>query len=141
MIWIAIVVALLVFAALAFTGRGFLAWVAAVGVLLIAWRLAGVVHPQLFVACTVVAAALAALFGLPPLRRMLVSRFAMPAFAKVLPRLGETERIALEAGTVWWDGELFGGMPDWSKLLDFQRRPLGDEEQAFLDGPVEELCR
>jgi len=141
MIWIAIVVALLVFAALAFTGRGFLAWVAGVGVLLLGWRLAGVAHPQLFVACTVVAAALAALFGLPPLRRMLVSRFAMPAFAKVLPRLGETERIALEAGTVWWDGELFGGMPDWSKLLDFQRRPLSEEEQAFLDGTVEELCR
>ena len=52
MIWIAIVVALLVFAALAFIGRGFLAWVAAVGVLLIGWRLAGVVHPQLFVAGT-----------------------------------------------------------------------------------------
>jgi acyl-CoA dehydrogenase len=141
MIWIAIVVALLVFAALAFNGRGFLAWVAGVGVLLLGWRLAGVAHPQLFVVCTVVAAALAALFGLPPLRRLLVSRFAMPAFAKVLPRLGETERIALEAGTVWWDGELFGGMPDWSKLLDFQRRPLSDEEQAFLDGPVDELCR
>ncbi len=65
----------------------------------------------------------------------------MPLFAKVLPRLGPTERIALEAGTVWWDGDLFAGMPDWRKLLDFQPRPLNAEEQAFLDGPTEQLCR
>ncbi len=141
MIWIAIVVALLVFVALAFNGRGFLAWVAGVGVLLLGWRLTGVTHPQLFVVSTAVAAAIAALFGLPPLRRQLVSRFVMPVFAKVLPRLGDTERIALDAGTVWWDGDLFGGMPDWQKLLDFQPPPLSAEEQAFLDGPTEELCR
>src|SRR5690606_758188 len=63
------------------------------------------------------------------------------AFAKVLPRLGSTERVALEAGTVWWDGDLFSGMPDWQKLLDFEIPPLSAAEQAFLDGPVEELCR
>jgi acyl-CoA dehydrogenase len=141
MIWIAAIAALLVFAALAFVGRGFLAWIAGIGVFLLGWRLAGVAHPHLFAACTIVAIALALVFGLPPLRRQLVSRFVMPAFAKVLPRLGETERIALEAGTVWWDGDLFGGMPDWNRLLAFERRPLDAEEQAFLDGPVEELCR
>jgi acyl-CoA dehydrogenase len=65
----------------------------------------------------------------------------MPVFAKVLPRLGDTERIALEAGTVWWDGDLFSGMPEWQKLLDFKVPPLSDEEQAFLDGPVNDFCR
>jgi acyl-CoA dehydrogenase len=59
----------------------------------------------------------------------------------VLPRLGETERIALEAGTVWWDAELFSGRPDWHKLLDFEPKRLTPDEQAFMDGPVEELCR
>ncbi|MCI0546538.1 MAG: acyl-CoA dehydrogenase, partial [Candidatus Rokubacteria bacterium] len=58
----------------------------------------------------------------------------------MLPRMGDTERIALEAGTVWWDGELFSGAPDWRRLLDFQVRPLSDRERAFLDGPVQELC-
>jgi len=135
------VLALLVFLGLAFRGLGFLAWIAAAGVWLLGWRLAGVASPLLFGTCVIVLVVLALVFGLPPLRRSLVARWVMPRFAKVLPRLGDTERIALEAGTVWWDGDLFAGMPDWQKLLDFQPRPLSDEEQAFLDGPTEELCR
>ncbi|WP_300616608.1 acyl-CoA dehydrogenase [Dokdonella sp.] len=138
---ITFVLALLVFTALAFRGLGFLAWIAAAGVWLVGWRVTGVHSPNLFVATIGVLAVLAAVFGLPPLRRELVSRFVMPRFAKVLPRLGDTERIALEAGTVWWDGDLFGGMPDWEKLLAFQPQGLSAEEQAFLAGPVEELCR
>ena len=55
--------------------------------------------------------------------------------------MGETERIALEAGTVWWDGELFSGKPDWRRLLSFRPQALSEKERAFLDGPVEELCR
>ncbi|MBA8889550.1 acyl-CoA dehydrogenase [Dokdonella fugitiva] len=141
MIWIVLLLALVLFATLAFRGLGFLAWIAATGVALVGWRLTGGAHPTLLAACTILALALAIVFGLPPLRRQLVSRFVMPVFAKVLPRLGDTERIALEAGTVWWDGDLFGGRPDWQKLLDFSPAPLSAEEQAFMDGPVEELCR
>ncbi len=139
--WIVALLALVVFLLLAFRGLGFLAWLAAAGVVLIGWRLDGISHPRLFIACTIALVVLALLGGWPWLRRNLVTRWLMPAFARVLPRLGATERIALEAGTVWWDGELFGGMPDWSKLLDFERRPLDAREQAFLDGPTEELCR
>ena len=135
------VLAIVVFCVLAFRGLGFLGWVAAAGVWLVGWRIAGVESPALFGWVAFALIVLVAVFGLPALRRELVSRFVMPRFAKVLPRLGETERIALEAGTVWWDGDLFGGMPDWQKLLDFTPPPLGAEEQAFLDGPVEELCR
>ncbi len=58
-----------------------------------------------------------------------------------LPRLSDTEREAIEAGDVWWDAELFTGNPDWSKLLAFAPARLSDEEQQFLAGPVEELCR
>jgi acyl-CoA dehydrogenase len=85
-------------------------------------------------------AAAALALNLPGLRRALVMR---PLFAMVrgkLPPLSRTEREALEAGTVWWDGELFGGDPDWKKLLAQPRATLTPEEQAFLDGPVEELC-
>ena len=81
-----------------------------------------------------------ALFTIPPIRRRVVTPAIMRALGRALPRMGETERIALEAGTVWWDGELFSGRPDWKKLLDFQRKPLSPRERAFLDGPVEELC-
>ncbi|MEZ5461117.1 acyl-CoA dehydrogenase [Dokdonella sp.] len=138
---IAIALAVLAFLALAFRGWGFLGGVAAGAVILVGWRVTGVASPALFVAVTTLLIVIAAVFGLPALRRTLVSRFVMPVFAKVLPRLGDTERIALEAGTVWWDADLFSGMPDWQKLIDFEARGLSDEEQAFLDGPVNEFCR
>jgi acyl-CoA dehydrogenase len=58
-----------------------------------------------------------------------------------LPKLSDTEREAIEAGDVWWDAELFTGNPDWKKLLAFAPAKLSQEEQDFLAGPVEELCR
>jgi acyl-CoA dehydrogenase len=64
--------------------------------------------------------------------------FRMAAHA--LPRLSDTEREAIEAGDVWWDADLFTGNPDWNKLLAFAPAKLSEEEQQFLDGPVEELC-
>ncbi|HEX5031105.1 MAG TPA: acyl-CoA dehydrogenase [Candidatus Eisenbacteria bacterium] len=85
--------------------------------------------------------AIAIVFAVPPIRRALVTRWVMPILAGALPKMGETERIALEAGTVWWDAELFSGRPRWKKLLEFKPKPLSPKERAFLDGPVEELCR
>jgi acyl-CoA dehydrogenase len=60
---------------------------------------------------------------------------------KILPQISDTERQALEAGTVWVDGEFFGGNPDFKKMLGEAYNQLSAEEQAFMDGPVEELCR
>jgi len=59
---------------------------------------------------------------------------------KVLPPMSETERDAIESGSVWWEGELFRGNPDWDKLLKFNKATLTAEEQGFIDGPVDELC-
>ncbi|HEX6833956.1 MAG TPA: acyl-CoA dehydrogenase family protein, partial [Rudaea sp.] len=137
---ITFVLALVLLSALLFLGYGFFAWTGAAAVWLVGWRIVGVSSPLLFEACVVVLVVLALIFGLPPLRRVLISRFAMKVMAPVLPRLGETERIALEAGTVWWDAELFSGRPDWEKLLAFEPKALTPDEQAFMDGPVKELC-
>src|SRR4030095_7752999 len=60
---------------------------------------------------------------------------------RVLPTLSDTEREAIEAGDVWWDADLFSGNPDWAKLLAVPPATLSPEEQACLDGPVDELCR
>jgi acyl-CoA dehydrogenase len=57
-----------------------------------------------------------------------------------LPTLSVTEREAIEAGDVWWDAELFSGSPNWNKLMAVPPATLSDEERAFLDGPVEQLC-
>src|SRR5579864_1526249 len=81
------------------------------------------------------------LLNVRPLRKSLITRPFMAAYLKLLPTMSQTEREALEAGTVWWDGELFTGAPQWSKLLSAKAPRLSTEEQAFLDGPCEELCR
>ncbi|WP_411832847.1 acyl-CoA dehydrogenase [Pseudoxanthomonas mexicana] len=78
---------------------------------------------------------------LPFLRKPLITAPMLKVFRKVLPPLSKTERIALETGSVGFEGELFTGDPDWQKLLDYPKPQLTAEEQAFLDGPVEELCR
>jgi acyl-CoA dehydrogenase len=80
-------------------------------------------------------------FSVKPLRRLLVSDRIFSIFRKVLPKISETEQEALDAGTVWWDGELFSGRPRWRKLLKTPKPELSDREQEFLDGPVDELCR
>src|SRR5438093_8856708 len=85
-------------------------------------------------------AAVLAILAIPVVRRRLLTPFIMSAMGRALPRMGDTERIALEAGTVWWDGDLFSGRPDWKKLLNFRRKPLSARDRAFLNGPVEELC-
>ncbi len=81
------------------------------------------------------------LLNVRPLRKALISRPFMRAYLRLLPAMSDTEREALEAGTVWWDGELFTGNPDWSKLRANPPARLSAEEQAFIDGPCEELCR
>ena len=83
---------------------------------------------------------LASVTGIPALRRQLVSRAAMQLMLPMLPRISDTEREALDAGTVWWERDLFAGRPDWRKLLAFTPKALSESEQAFLDGPVDELC-
>ncbi|MEP7185499.1 MAG: acyl-CoA dehydrogenase [Rhodanobacter sp.] len=73
-------------------------------------------------------------------RRKQISAPVLKMFARVTPKLSETEQTALEAGTVGFEGELFSGKPNWSELLKQPKPELNVEEQAFLDGPVEELC-
>jgi len=74
------------------------------------------------------------------LRRTAISDRILPLLRRAMPAMSQTEREALEAGTVWWDAELFSGRPDWRKLLEIPQPRLTPEEQAFIDGPVEELC-
>ena len=79
-------------------------------------------------------------FGIPPLRRAVISAPILKIFRKVLPQISATEQEAIDAGTVWWDGELFSGHPDWNKLRAFPKCGLSKEEQSFVDNEVEQLC-
>lgn len=92
---------------------------------------------------TTIAVVIAAAFAVLSLEAFRASTVTRPIFAiykKILPEMSETEATALEAGTVWWDGELFAGKPNWNKLIDHPNPTLAPEEQAFLDNQVETLC-
>lgn len=81
-----------------------------------------------------------ALFAVPFLRINIVSSLVLRIFRKLLPQISQTEQEALDAGTVWWEGALFSGKPDWNQLLAYPKPELTPEEKAFLNGPVEQLC-
>ncbi len=78
--------------------------------------------------------------NLPNFRREKITAPLLKIYKTILPSISDTEREALEAGTVWWDGELFSGQPDWSKLTAMPAPTLSADEQAFVDGPTETLC-
>ena len=84
--------------------------------------------------------AVSAVILVPKLRRAFISDPLFGWFRQVMPQVSTTEQEALNAGTVWWDADLFSGRPDWKKLLNYPRPALSKEERDFLDGPVEELC-
>ena len=81
------------------------------------------------------------LLNVRAIRKALITRPFMKEYLRLLPPMSQTEKEALEAGTVWWDGELFTGAPRWEKLLAARPPQLSLAEAAFLDGPCEELCR
>jgi acyl-CoA dehydrogenase len=74
-------------------------------------------------------------------RRELITRHVLGRYRQLLPQMSKTEQAALDAGNVWWEGELFSGHPNWSVLQHLPAARLTEEEHAFLNGPTEELCR
>lgn len=79
--------------------------------------------------------------GVADIRRNLITKPVFGIFKKILPPLSDTEREAMEAGDVWWDGDLFQGKPDWKKLHAIPKAELSAEEQAFMDNEVETLLK
>ncbi len=90
----------------------------------------------------IVFGAIACVFNIPIVRRAIVTAPIMRSLAKLnlLPKISATEKAAIEAGTVWVDGEFFSGQPDAQRLLSEPYLKMTPEIQAFLDGPVEQVC-
>ena len=122
-------------------------WAAAIALLTICLQLglgAGELHWPSFKLWALLGWLIAGgLFALtfPEIKRKYVVLPAYRALKGAMPTISDTEREALEAGTVGWDAELFSGTPNWSKLRSVAPITLSPEERAFLDGPTEELCR
>jgi acyl-CoA dehydrogenase len=116
-------------------------WSGAALLLLGLWSILSRPAPGWLVLLWLPAILVTVILNISPLRRRLIVLPVLTLFRTMLPPLSRTEQEALEAGTVWWDGELFGGDPDWGRFLATPAPRLTPVEQAFLAGPVEELCR
>lgn len=140
MITLFIVIALVLIVALAYVDVPGIVWPLAALVWIAAAWVAGAVAAGWAVALAVAVVIVSIPLAIAPLRRRLVSARLLAAFRRVLPEMSQTERDALEAGTVGWDAELFAGKPAWAKLLAIPRTTLTADEQHFLDNEVETLC-
>lgn len=135
-----ILAALIVFILLAFFRATVVSWVLAflviVPILAIQARPSDTILQVVFFLLLLVVV----LFGVPALRRKIISGALLNLYRRILPPISATEQEAIDAGTVWWDGDLFSGHPDWDKLLAYPKCALSVREQDFLDRQVEQLC-
>ncbi|AQG99034.1 acyl-CoA dehydrogenase [Burkholderia sp. KK1] len=131
---------LLLGGALTFLQAPALAWLAALAIWVAAGALIGVTGALGVALLSIVFVLPAFVLAVPPLRHALISRRVFVAFRKMLPEMSSTERDAIEAGTVWWDAELFSGRPRWDRLLAHGAPALTPEEQSFIDHECARLC-
>ncbi len=137
MLWLILLLAVLW--ALAYFRVSFLASASAVAaVLLVMSAVTGLTLPVVLLWAVYLVVVIP--LGVPSLRQNLMSARLLNFMRGALPPISQTEREALEAGSVWWDAELFSGKPEWKRLLETPAPRFSEKEQAFIDGPVEELC-
>ena len=125
---------------LAYFQAPILLWTVAAGLILATWAAAFQFSAQTNAVLFFLFIVIAPVLAVPALRRRLVSDHVLAIFRRILPDMSQTEKEAIDAGTVWWDADLFSGKPDWNKMLAIPAPKLSAEEQAFLDGPCEEVC-
>ena len=98
-------------------------WTVVAGAGLLALYVTGCAQPVVLALACIIFAILALLFNPGPIRRALLGNPLLVLFRKILPHMSSTEKEALDAGTVWWDGDLFSGKPNWKKLHRLRRKP------------------
>jgi len=126
--------------ACAFYGTTLLIWTGAMAAGIVIFAATGSVPFWGLLSIALAFAAIAVPLNVKTWRQQLISGPFLTQFRRMLPDISETEQIALDAGTVGWEGELFAGKPDWNLLKKQPYLELTVEEQAFLDGPVQQLC-
>ncbi len=141
MFWILILSLLGLSITAAYRGINLMNWTLGMALVLAGFAVFTSVSITAIVVLSVLFAAIAVPLNVKSLRRRWLTEPFLAIYRKMLPTLSDTEKVALEAGTVGWEGELFAGNPDWDSLLDQKWPELSAEEQAFVDGPVEELCQ
>jgi acyl-CoA dehydrogenase len=140
MTWLMLLILFGISLVCAFYGTSLVLWTAAIAVGIFVFAATGSIPIISLMVVAVIFAAIAIPLNFKPWRQQLISAPFLRQFRRMLPSLSETEQVALEAGTVGWEGELFAGKPNWQILKKQPYLELTVEEMAFIDGPVEELC-
>ncbi len=140
MIWLMLLTLLSISLVCAFYGKNLVVWTVAMAAGIFIFAVSGSVSILSLVLVTAVFASITIPLNFRPWRQQMISAPFLKQFRRMLPNMSETEQVALDAGTVGWEGELFSGKPNWQLLKKQPHLELTVEEQAFVDGPVEELC-
>ncbi len=140
MTWLMLLTLLGISLVCAFYGTSLLLWTVAMAVGIFIFAVTGSIPVLSLVLIAAVFAVIAVPLNFRPWRQQLISAPFLKQFRRMLPSMSETEQVALDAGTVGWEGELFAGKPNWQLLKNQPYLELTVEEKAFIDGPVEELC-
>ena len=140
MTWLMLLTLLGISLVCAFYGTSLLLWTVAMAAGIFIFAVTASVPVLSLVLVAAVFAVIAVPLNFRPWRQQLISAPFLKQFRRMLPTMSETEQVALDAGTVGWEGELFAGKPNWQLLKKQPYLELTVEEKAFIDGPVEELC-
>ena len=141
MFGLSLIVCLLAFFVLSYHRASLIVWTIAVAALLFTASILGHIHWFVLSVSWLVFAVVAVCFNVKAVRAMLFSKLILKLYRKLKPSISDTEREALEAGTLGWEAEFFTGKPDWDKLSAIPAAELTQEEKTFIDGPVEKLCQ
>lgn len=134
-----LVISLLLFCVLAYQRASLIIWTGCFALLLIFATSFHGISTGLIV-CWLIFLAISIPFNVKKWRQRYISQHLLNFYRSIMPTMSRTEREAISAGTITWEGDLFRGNPDWNKLLACAPAKLSTEEQAFIDGPVETLC-
>nr|WP_242695026.1 acyl-CoA dehydrogenase FadE [Shewanella sp. 4t3-1-2LB] len=134
MLWI--IALLLILGAAAYLRVSLMTATLAAAATLLIGNLTGIMGAWAWVVFLVIALPL----NISPFRQSVITRPLLKLYRGIMPEMSSTEKDAIEAGTTWWEADLFAGSPNWKKLHNYPKARLSAEEQAFLDGPVEEVC-
>jgi acyl-CoA dehydrogenase len=141
MTWLLLLTLLAISMVCAFYGISLLSWTIAMAAGIVIFAATGSVPLLSWLVVAILFAVVAVPLNVLPWRQQFISAPFLKMFRKMLPEISETEQVALDAGTVGWEGELFAGNPDWKILKKQPYLELTLEERQFLDGPTEELCK
>lgn len=140
-VWVWVIIFIAAAGVLSFNRASLLVWTIAFFGLLFLFSIFSLAGPWCLTICWLIFLVIIIPLNWIPFRQKLISKRVLSIYRRLMPSISDTEKEALAAGNVGWEGELFSGMPNWDTLNAIPKGKLSDEERAFINGPVDDLCQ